>query len=66
MSTETPEQKQPEIQVPANELLSLLSAIQLASSRGAFRPEEFTSIGGAYEKVFSFLGAIGVLQNPTA
>lgn len=60
--SESAQQNPPEIQIPANEILALLSAIQLASSRGAFRPEEFTSVGSAYEKLFSFLGAIGVIQ----
>lgn len=53
-----------EIQVPSAEILTLLSSIQLASSRGAFRPEEFASIGSAYEKLLSFLTDIGVLKNP--
>lgn len=53
-----------EIQVPSAEILTLLSSIQLASSRGAFRPEEFSSIGSAYERLFAFLTEIGVLKNP--
>jgi len=55
--------KNGEIQIPAQELVSLLSAIQLASGRGAFRPEEFTMVGSAYEQLFSFLTDIGVLNN---
>ena len=53
--SEQEQSKNVEIQIPAQELVSLLSAIQLASSRGAFRPEEFTMVGSAYEKLFSFL-----------
>jgi hypothetical protein len=54
-----------EVQIPASEILTLLSSIQLASTRGAFRPEEFVNIGSAYEKLFSFLTDIGVLKRAT-
>jgi hypothetical protein len=61
--SEQEQSKNVEIQIPAQELVSLLSVIQLASGRGAFRPEEFTMVGSAYEKLFSFLTDIGVLKN---
>jgi hypothetical protein len=60
--TDVPKENTGEIQVPSTEMLTLLSSIQLASSRGAFRPEEFISIGSAYEKLFSFLADIGVIK----
>lgn len=60
------DQQKNEIEIPANDILELLSSIQLASNRGAFRPEEFTRIGSAYESVVSFLTAIGVLKSPVA
>ena len=61
--SEGTEQKSKEIEIPANEILTLLSTVQLASSRGAFRPEEFKNIGTAYERLFSFLSALGVIQD---
>jgi hypothetical protein len=60
--SEPTNQQSNEIHIPANELLTLLGAVQLASSRGAFRPEEFKGIGTAYENLFSFLSSIGVIQ----
>jgi hypothetical protein len=62
--SEATEQKTNEIQIPANELTTLLGAVQLASTRGAYRPEEFKGIGTAYESVFSFLSALGVIKGP--
>jgi hypothetical protein len=53
-----------EVQIPAQELLTMLSLIQLASSRGAFRPEEFVEIGTAYQKIYSFLVALNVISVP--
>lgn len=55
------DQPQNGIEIPANDILGLLNAIQLASTRGAFRPEEFTSVGTSYESVLSFLTAVGFL-----
>lgn len=56
--------QQKEVQIPAQELLTLLSLIQLASSRGAFRPEEFVEIGNAYQKLYSFLVDLNVITVP--
>lgn len=55
----TPESKQ--VQVPSKELLTILSSMQLASSRGAFRPEEFTEIGSAYQALYAFLVDLNVI-----
>ena len=35
--------------------------IQLASTRGAYRAEEFTTVGGVYERLVGFLQASGAL-----
>jgi len=56
MSTESKQ-----VQVPSKELLTILSSMQLASSRGAFRPEEFTEIGSAYQALYSFLVDLNVI-----
>jgi hypothetical protein len=62
MSAEDDNQKQ--VQIPTQELLTVLSLIQLASSRGAFRPEEFIEIGTAYQKLYSFLIELNVITVP--
>jgi len=54
------EEKQ--IQVPTKELLTLLGIIQLASNRGAFRPEEFIEVGSAYKKLHEFLADLKVIN----
>jgi hypothetical protein len=56
MSTESKQ-----VQVPSKELLTILSSMQLASSRGAFRPEEFTEIGSAYQALYAFLVDLNVI-----
>ena len=62
MSTESKQ-----VQVPSKELLTILSSMQLASSRGAFRPEEFTEIGSAYQALYAFLVDLNVIAPaPTA
>ena len=56
-----------QVQVPSKELLTILSSMQLASSRGAFRPEEFTEIGSAYQALYAFLVDLNVIAPaPTA
>lgn len=62
MTSEVNDQKQ--VQIPTQELLTVLSLIQLASSRGAFRPEEFVEIGTVYQKLYSFLIDLNVISAP--
>lgn len=51
-----------DIQLQMSDLISVLEFTQLASSRGAFRPEEFTTIGGVYERIFAFLESAGAVK----
>lgn len=44
------------------DLVVALEAIQLASSRGAFKVEEFTTVGQAYKNLYDFLVASGVVS----
>ena len=39
-----------------------LQIIQVASARGAFKPEEYTEIGGCYDRIFKFLEASGAIK----
>lgn len=59
-------QEPKQVIVPSKELLTALSSIQLASSRGAFRPEEFVEIGTAYQKLYQFLIDLNVITAPKA
>lgn len=53
-------------QLNLSDLVFVLQAFQLASSRGAFKPEEFSAIGGCYERLFAFLEANGAVKQPQA
>ena len=58
-----PESTAPQLQL--QDIVIAAQAISTASSRGAFRPEEFSRVGGAYDRILSFLQASGAL-NQTA
>ena len=58
-----------QIQTPplqVQDLVVALEAIQLASSRGAFKVEEFTAVGQAYKNLYDFLVASGVINSESA
>jgi hypothetical protein len=52
----------PAVQLQLQDILAAAQCIQLASSRGAFKTEEFTQVGGIYERLVGFLQASGALQ----
>ncbi len=62
MSDQAQEQPQNQPQLNLSDLVVVLETLNLASSRGAFKPEEFTTIGPCYERIFNFLLASGVIQ----
>ena len=45
----------------SQDLIVVLEALQLASSRGAFKIEEFKTIGETYTRLYTFLVASGVI-----
>lgn len=57
---ETEQQTPPALSV--QDLVTLLNIIQLTSSRGAFRPEEFKEIGTVFEHLRDFLIASGAIS----
>jgi hypothetical protein len=57
-----PDQPAPIAQLQLSDIASAAQIIQLAAQRGAFRAEEFTLVGGCYERVIAFLKASGALQ----
>ena len=65
MSEQTAETANPEVNLQLSDLVTALQIFQLASNRGAFKPEEFTLVGGVYERLFQFLEAAGAVQKST-
>lgn len=61
MSEQT--QDQTPVQLQISDLLLAAQVIQLASQRGAIKPEEFTQIGTLYERLVKFLQQSGALQS---
>lgn len=53
-----------QVTLQLQDILAAAQCIQLASTRGAFRAEEFTQVGGTYERLVSFLQASGALNPP--
>lgn len=61
-ATETAAPAAQPVQLQLQDILAAAQCIQLASSRGAFKTEEFTQVGGVYERLVGFLQASGALQ----
>mgnify|MGYP000249800842 CR=1 FL=1 len=60
-NTQAQEQSQgPELTV--QDLNALKAIIDVASSRGAFKPNEMTTVGQTYSKLEQFLVAVGAQQ----
>lgn len=45
-----------------NDLTLTLQVIQVATSRGAFKADELTPIGGLYDRLFKFLEGAGAIS----
>ena len=71
-TTEVAQEATPEVaqeqtqatQLQLSDLLLCVQAIQLASTRGAVRADEFTQIGGVFDRVTAFLVASGAIKTP--
>ena len=62
MSDQSTETTQSEVNLQLSDLVATLQIFQLASNRGAFKPEEFTMVGGVYDRLFRFLESAGAVQ----
>lgn len=51
------------VQLQLSDLMLCAQALQLASTRGAFRAEEFTQIGSVFDRITAFLKASGALAS---
>ena len=62
MSEENANQEAPAQELTINDLGALKSIIDVASQRGAFKPNEMVTIGQVYNKLESFLNAVQAQQ----
>jgi len=44
------------------DLLLVLQVVQVAASRGAFKADELSNVGGLYDRLFKFLDSTGAIQ----
>jgi hypothetical protein len=44
-----------QVTLTLEDLSAVLSIVDVATQRGAFRPKEFTAVGKVYEKITNFL-----------
>ena len=58
--------EQVQLQLQLQDLLSAVQIIQLASSRGAFKPNEMVAVGQTYTKLATFLETIAAQQQAAA
>jgi hypothetical protein len=64
-TTEAPQQEQPQgPDLTIQDLQSLKAIIDVASQRGAFKPNEMMVVGQTYGKLQSFLEAVAKTQQP--
>ena len=54
------------IELTVSDLSNLKQIIDVASSRGAFKPNEKTVVGTVYTKLETFLNAVAAQQKPAA
>ena len=65
MSEQTNEQAQQSPELTVQDLTAMKTIIDVASSRGAFKPNEMTVVGQTYTKLENFLAAIAASQQAT-
>lgn len=60
------DQNQEQLNLSLADITLALQIIQVAASRGVFKPEEYTEIGGCYDRIFKFLEASGAIVRTAA
>ena len=63
--TETPATEQASPDLTVQDLQAIKSIIDVASQRGAFKPNEMMTVGQTYTKLEQFLGAVAAQQGNT-
>lgn len=66
MSEETTNQAPAQAGLTVQDLTLTLQVIQVASTRGAFKADELTAIGGLYDRIFKFLETSGAITRDQA
>lgn len=61
-ATQAPAQEQSPADLTINDLTAMKSIIDVASDRGAFKPNEMTTVGMVYTKLETFLKAVADQQ----
>jgi hypothetical protein len=64
MSTVETQEQRPSLGL--SDLVTMAQIIQLATSRGAWKTEELSTVGGAYDKLIGFLEAAGAVTRTPA
>jgi hypothetical protein len=59
---EAPAAEQPAAELTVQDLTALKQIIDVASQRGAFKPNEMAVVGTTYNKLEAFLGAVATQQ----
>ena len=62
MTDKIVEPQQVPVNLQINDLVKILEILNVVSQRGAIRPDEFSTVGGIYERIFQFLDASGVFK----
>lgn len=63
-TAEAPKQEQGNaVELTVQDLQSVKTIIDVASQRGAFKPNEMMSVGQVYTKLETFLNAVAAQQN---
>lgn len=62
---ESPEETQAE-SISLNDLASLMQIVELASTRGAFRAAEMSTVGALFDRLNGFLSAVQAQQQAAA
>jgi hypothetical protein len=44
-----------EVQLQVTDLVKVLEILNVVSARGAIKPDEFSTVGGIYERLYQFL-----------
>ena len=57
-----PEQQAPSAELTVNDLGNIKQIIDVASSRGAFKPNEMMTVGQVYNKLETFLATVAQQQ----
>lgn len=60
------EQQEQSPELTIQDLTAMKSIIDVASSRGAFKPNEMAAVGTVYNKLETFLGAVAQSQQTQA